>query len=643
MAATVLIVGGGVGGMSAAHELASRGFSVTVLERSPKRPGGKARSFDYRGVPAEHGFRFFPQFYHHLDDTMARIPYRDNPRGVLDNLVSCEESIVATMDHPWSRSIVRLPRSTAEIRTWLSVSKNFRKLGITAADFRQLREKFLRVLTSCEQRRYTELENISWWDFLQASEFSHVFQMAFATAQVQNSVACKAQEISARTAGQVALRLLLNIHTPGQTADRVLNGPTYERWIGPWFRHLQQLGVDYRMGARVHQLEVAQGQRPRVRYVDNHGQTHQVAADYLILAVPVERAAQLVSQSMRVHLPSLQHLDRLSKQTRWMSGIQFYLERPLGLVRGHINCFDTPWALTAIPEEQMWPAVDLSARSKGRVRGILSVDISAFDKPGLVDGPSRGRCARDCLPETIAQEVWLQLQRCLNTRGPLLTDYLFYHLDDGLVVRGGKLRNRDPLFINERGSWALRPDVETAHPRFFVVGDWVRTHTDLATMEAANEAARRAVNGVLRHCAPQLERCQIWDHDAAMPLANFRSLDAVRFEQGRPWEHPLVTLRRPAATLRDMMRVHQSRGTCVGPRYRGTPSTRAFTSTSAALRASVDGLSQRAMQWLTQLGTGLAWSFDTTRPSDAAPRCGETVATAPPPSCVAPDRARQAR
>src|SRR4051812_50197838 len=72
---TVAVLGGGVGGLSAAHELAERGFAVTVHEKRAV-PGGKARSYPApgSGLPAEHGFRFFPGFYRHLPDTMGRIP-----------------------------------------------------------------------------------------------------------------------------------------------------------------------------------------------------------------------------------------------------------------------------------------------------------------------------------------------------------------------------------------------------------------------------------------------------------------------------------------------------------------------------------------------------------------------------------------
>lgn len=82
----VVIIGGGVGGMSAAHELVERGFDVEVYERQNYYVGGKARSVDVPGtnliepdkfLPGEHGFRFFPGFYKHVTDTMKRIPFKD--------------------------------------------------------------------------------------------------------------------------------------------------------------------------------------------------------------------------------------------------------------------------------------------------------------------------------------------------------------------------------------------------------------------------------------------------------------------------------------------------------------------------------------------------------------------------------------
>ncbi len=48
-----------------------------------------------RPLPAEHGFRFIPGIYHNLPDTMRRIPFPGNPRGVFDNLVAPREMLFA--------------------------------------------------------------------------------------------------------------------------------------------------------------------------------------------------------------------------------------------------------------------------------------------------------------------------------------------------------------------------------------------------------------------------------------------------------------------------------------------------------------------------------------------------------------------
>ena len=70
--------------------------------------------------------------------------------------------------------------------------------------------------------------------------------------------------------------------------------------------------------------------------------------------------------------------------------------------------------------------------------------------------------------------------------------------------------NLEPLLVNTAGSWADRPDAVTRIPNLFLASDYVRTHTDLATMEAANEAARRAVNGILDATRSSAPRCGVW-------------------------------------------------------------------------------------------------------------------------------------
>jgi uncharacterized protein with NAD-binding domain and iron-sulfur cluster len=122
MATKVIVIGGGVGGMTVAHELAQRdGFEVVVYEQRAD-PGGKARSIDavgqrtrVKGLPGEHGFRFFPGFYRHVTNTMSRIPFGPEST-VFENLT---QSTRMEMAQQGKRALVapaQFPRSIQELQ-----------------------------------------------------------------------------------------------------------------------------------------------------------------------------------------------------------------------------------------------------------------------------------------------------------------------------------------------------------------------------------------------------------------------------------------------------------------------------------------------------------------------------------------------
>jgi uncharacterized protein with NAD-binding domain and iron-sulfur cluster len=92
----------------------------------------------------------------------------------------------------------------------------------------------------------------------------------------------------------------------------------------------------------------------------------------------------------------------------------------------------------------------------------------------------------------------------------------------------------EPVLINTAGSWADRPEAATAVPNLFLAADYVRTAIDLATMEGANEAARRAVNGLLDAAGSDAERCRLYEPHRPLELAPWRWLDARRYRRGRP-------------------------------------------------------------------------------------------------------------
>ncbi len=98
-----------------------------------------------------------------------------------------------------------------------------------------------------------------------------------------------------------------------------------------------------------------------------------------------------------------------------------------------------------------------------------------------------------------------------------------------------KDRDQEFLLVNEINTWGLRPDVFTRIPNLFLAADYIRTNTDLATMEAANEAARRAVNSIIDAADSSEPYCQVWKLREPVIFAPWRAEDEERYALGLPW------------------------------------------------------------------------------------------------------------
>ncbi len=547
----VVILGGGVAGLSAAHELIERGFAVEVYE-AKKIPGGKARSIPVpntggmgpngprKPLPGEHGFRFFPRFYKHIVDTMARIPYgRD--KTVAGNLV---DTTRVEMARYGQRPIVfpsRSPRTFADVREILDEFPTIfgPDFGVAPEEIAFFATRVWQIVTSCEERRLAEYEKEDWWEFIGADQRSPAYQKIFGHGITRSLVAAKAHLASTKTIGDIFVQLLFDLVEPGPSSDRVLNAPTNDAWINPWLAYLTQRGVQYHLEAKVSAIHCTNGQIQGAT-IEKEGHTFTVQGDYYIAAVPIERMAELVTDSIKATDPEFGKLQQLSEGgVSWMNGIQLYLTEDVPLSHGHAIYVDSPWALTSISQRQFWPGVDFSQYADGRIKGIISVDISEWDEKGL-----NGKTAKECTREEVKNEVWAQLKKSINIHGKeiLKDEYLdHWFLDPAIyLVEGEGDTNEEPLLVNLINTWVKRPEAITDIPNLFLASDYVRTYTDLATMEGANEAARRAVNGIIAAAKADTPKCKLWKLHEQEIFEPWRVIDRIRFHQGLPWDDSLV-------------------------------------------------------------------------------------------------------
>jgi 15-cis-phytoene desaturase len=535
----VAVLGGGVAGLSAAHELAERDFEVDVYERKPVL-GGKARSMPVPGssvdgraeLPGEHGFRFFPGFYRHVIDTMRRTPF--GPHGnVSENLSVATRILLARAGRSEIVWAARKPMNLGDLRVFLI--ELLTPLGVPTDEIVFFVSRMLVIATSCDERRLGKYEGLRWWDFIEAPRMSATYKAYLGQGLTRSLVAMRAEESSVRTVGVILLQLLLGLAGPGQVFDRLLNGPTNEVWIAPWTTYLEQRRVRFHPDVRVTRFELSGGTVHRV-HAQQAGQAIEIEADWYVAAVPVEVMTSLIDDDLKGAAPSIAQLDQL--RTRWMNGIQFYLKQDVPLAHGHAIYLDSPWALTSISQRQFWTRTDLARYGDGTVRGILSVDISEWEAPGVL----YGKPAMRCTAEEIKNEVWAQLKQHLNDGGSVQIDdanLLTWFLDPDIEFPNPTgATNLEPLLVNTAGSLRFRPEAQVELSNLFLASDYVRTYTDIACMEAANEAARRAVNCLLAAEGSSHTAAALWPLEEPQFLKPLQEIDRIRYRLGLP--HHLV-------------------------------------------------------------------------------------------------------
>jgi uncharacterized protein with NAD-binding domain and iron-sulfur cluster len=540
----VAVLGGGMAGLTAAHELVERGFQVTVYERNAL--GGKARSIPVAGtagggrrdLPGEHGFRFFPGFYHHVPDTMRRIPFPGNANGVWDNLVAASGGKwLRAGDRPDGGPFGLGPDGQQALTIDGLRRILMDELGqhdVPPQELAYFVERLLVFVTSSNERRFGQWEYVSWWDFIQAENKSEQYKKEIAAGLTRNVVAAKETVASTRTIGHMGEAFVWNIMGRGNDGapDRVLNLPTNEAWIDPWIIHLRSLGVRFRVGHTVEALEVERGRIAAARIRDRKHRRHRVEADWYVVAMPVERAKRVLGGDVRRLDPALAKLDELFVD--WMAGIQFYLRRNVDITRGHLTFLDSQWALTALTQGQFWGARDF-ARDYGDGSAVdcLSVDISDWDTPGMLFGKPAKKCTHD----EIAREVWAQI-KTHHTAGDKLPDDIVHSwfIDPGIawVQKRGENRNDTPLLVNTVGTWVKRPQAHTKIPNLFLAGDYVQTDIDLATMEGGNESGRAAVAALLHEAGSAASPPRMYKLYEPNEFAAIKSADAQRYRYGQP-------------------------------------------------------------------------------------------------------------
>ncbi len=398
MARRVLVIGGGITGLTVAHECVEAGAEVEICERE-LRWGGKAMSYRLdanermAGVPVEHSLRNFSSVYFSLFETMRRIPYghhttfdalRPVPGVVLSGPNGFKMRLSTALDQPAWRQGFDLYRA-------------MRGFGVPRRDFAFWCSRIWRYILGSRSLRAA----------VAATRFDEHFQFGrrsrafadFMLAFADIAFAAKPDASAATVIELFALVMLAQFINPYGLAYRIniTCGPVNECFLDPWVAHLRRRGVTMHLGAPAIAIEwTGPAERSTVgaiRFADGSRRS----ADAYVIAVPPPAIAEMVPTLYAGSI--LPHMRR-----EWSAGIQMVLGRiPEEIVER--DCFTmflaSPWAIiTVLEAPPLWAGVPMPPG----VAGVLSATISRFDNPGVVHGKSFSQCdEHEVLEEVLAQ------------------------------------------------------------------------------------------------------------------------------------------------------------------------------------------------------------------------------------------------
>lgn len=445
----IAVIGGGIAGISAASNLAEKGFSVTLFEKEHFL-GGKVGSWEFESkgekLRAEHGFHAFFRQYYNLRDYLKKI-------DAYKYLIPIEDYIILLQngDQMGFKNLDETPG----LNVW-----DLRKEGVmnwkTFVSPKSL--PFIQLLKFSEQKTFKKYDHLSFEKFAKKTGMPQKMRLVFNTfARAFFS------EPDKMSMGELIkgfhFYFLSNDH--GLLYD-VLDDDFQYTFIDPAAKFMINHGVQIKTSTPINELEKT----------DSGFTVNNEAFDYCVLCTDVKHIRPLIQNSKGLEnysnftkqIDQLQASDRYAVYRIWTNKFE-QKDWPFFVFTDRKDCLDSVTFYHKMEKE----SAEWSKQNKG---GIFELHSYA-------------------LPESLKEEEAI--------KKALLEEFYFYfpELKD-LEIKHSYFQHRNDFPAFHTGLRKNRPEIQTEVPGLFLAGDWVKMDNPTMLMEAAYTSGSIAANMIMK-------------------------------------------------------------------------------------------------------------------------------------------------
>ena len=577
MKKTVSIFGGGIAGMTVAHELIEKGFDVIVYEKDDSL-GGMAKS-KRNNIPSEHSWRGYAKFYYNALEIMKRIPIKNSCKKESYQKISLEEvkkhttkdnlwtyyngyvyditSFVSS--HPGGNIILNAGGKNLE-EAWNSFNVKWHnnnsrvlktlekyKIGVLTMEeeydettvFDNLSDKELNFLYIEKDKPYDRKLGISFYDY------PYLFYI-FSKCLVSN----KRREywfdqyfltyIKDKVSKDTYNYLMYGISGPGFGFDfnsislehfvyfieqnyqtdsiwKVMMKPTSEAWIDPWKEYLESKGVKFALGKEL--VKVNYENKNIVSCFLSDG-TIINSDEYCLCINPYESINVFKNSGM----------DKLYEQHLSMKTINnqigFYIafDKKINFPKDK-NAFviiDSPYNITFYPQDEHWcKNINLGENVKSLWSGTC-----IFPQEGI-------QLSREKFMEQIVKQIFdsNSLMEMLK-EDKIKESIVSAEIYDEWIYVDGQLESTNKKWVNNVFNEKYRSEQKTDFENFYIGGAHTKTSINIWSMESAVESGKIVSNLILRK--NDLKETTLITHESIWIVKVFQNVDDILYKYNLP-------------------------------------------------------------------------------------------------------------
>lgn len=498
-AGKVAVFGGGIAGLTVAHELIQRGYAVDVYETNSEAGGffRSARLKSNENMPSEYSWHGMGPWYHNLFDLLRQIPF-DTDGSIYDRGLSRPIDFGIFPDHGeaqfYDHDIFRIPKMFA-MSKWEWAKWSWVMFKTWSSKRRT-------------ERHYSTLNAAEQWKEVLGSRSYRLWRSCFGPW-----IGSDWTRVSLHTAGQFYRKQLLSkprhqhpsdADGPGWTQGAgdgwlLLRGPSSEIWFDRWIHYLSTRGVEFIWNAALARLEF-DGKTIASAALEN-GST--IEADYYVLATDPFSAARILARTPALELlPELRNFKPLIQDgphTQVSFRIAFAEPIRFPRARTAVVLADTEFNLTLFAEEQVWRReIDLGEDVKSLWTGTSCVSS--------VPGRVYSLPVEFCTKEQFVEEIRTQILGCGSLDALVREANGERSLGSFTILRievwhewefsASGIKTLYPKWVNTTRNQAHLPRQVTPVSNLLLAGAHTKTAADVWSIEGAVESGRHAARGI---------------------------------------------------------------------------------------------------------------------------------------------------